>query len=350
MEGKRFPLVWILLFGAMLTVPLSIFALTRPNNTIQFLPYVTNPLPAGQWEITSENSYTPRHENGFVSVGDRFYLLGGRGAKPTEIYSPNSNSWQTVGFPPQEIHHFQAVTYHNKIYVVGAYTGLFPFEDNVTTILIYDPATDSWQTGAAIPRARGSSGVVVYEDKIYVVGGVIGGHGPHATTVNWFDVYDLTTNQWETLPDAPNPRDHFNAAVIGTKLYAAGGRITGSDNFAQNVIQAVDVYDFETASWSVLPNGLPTPRGGSMTAVLNNELVVIGGEGFNQAWAETEAYNPDTLQWRQLGGLQQARHASQVINCNDNLYIAGGSGAQGGAPELLTLERFYMSSPQPCTP
>ena len=42
----------------------------------------------GKWEtISSSNSPISRHENSFVRVKHKFYLLGGRGIKPVSIYN-----------------------------------------------------------------------------------------------------------------------------------------------------------------------------------------------------------------------------------------------------------------------
>ena len=65
----------------------------------------------------------------------------------------------------------------------------------------------------------------MYEDKFYVVGGNTIGHD--GGYVNWFDEYDPWGNTWTELENASQQRDHFHAAVIGTKLYAVAGRKSG---------------------------------------------------------------------------------------------------------------------------
>lgn len=320
-----------------------------------FLPLVSTPLSPGVWEpVVARNNPNSRHENGYVQADGLFYLLGGRGIKPVDVYNSADNGWRGTSAPPIELHHFQALIIDQLIYVIGAYTGGFPYENNVSTIYTFDMTTEQWQAGPAIPgdRNRGSAGAVLYNGKIYLVGGVVGGHGPHATTVNWFDVFDPVTGSWQVLPPAPHARDHFHAVVADDKLYALGGRITGSDNFADNTVAEVDVYDFVTGLWTTLPSpqgDVPTERAGTAAALLGDEIILVGGEGFGQAWGSTEALNVNTHQWRILTSLLQPRHGTQLAVCRDSLYIAAGSGAQGGAPELFTQERFYFGDPQPCT-
>ncbi len=298
----------------------------------------------GSWTLVeAEGEPAARHENAFVEVDGNFYLIGGRGERPVDIYDPSTNTWSSGATPPMEIHHFQAAAYDGMIYVIGAWTGGFPDEEGVESVLIYDPEADVWSTGPEIPvdRRRGAAGVVVYGDHIYVVAGNDGGHGPHATAVDWFDRFDPRLGTWEALSSAPRGRDHFHAAVVGDKLYAVGGRDSGVEGFIDSTIAAVDVYDFEAESWSTLDaSPLPTQRAGTPTASVGGAVVITGGEGFGQAWGETEALDTGTGEWTLIGHLNQPRHGTQAIVYDGKIWIAAGSGGQGGGPELTSIEVF----------
>lgn len=167
------------------------------------------------WEtLTSSGTVSARHENSFVAVGDKFYLLGGRGIKPVNVYDPQTALWTEGASPPIEVHHFQAVAYAGKVYIFGAMTGNYPHETPLKRILIYDPQKDLWEFGDTIPegRRRGSSGVVINEDQVIIVSGITDGHW--AGHVTWVDQYDMINGSWSVLADAPRPRDHFHAALI----------------------------------------------------------------------------------------------------------------------------------------
>ncbi|MCG8308288.1 MAG: hypothetical protein MI975_12910, partial [Cytophagales bacterium] len=140
---------------------------------------------------SSDNSGpTARHENAYVEVAGKFYLIGGRGNKPVDIYDPVTNTWTTGSQPPVQMHHFQAIAFQGLIYVIGAFTGGFPNETPISNIYIYDPVLDNWSVGDEIPanRRRGSAGVVVHDNKIYMVCGIQNGHV--SGWVPWLDVYD----------------------------------------------------------------------------------------------------------------------------------------------------------------
>ena len=310
----------------------------------------------GQWYVQNSSGASPekRHESSFVEVGGKFYLIGGRGTKKIQVYNPETDTWTNTNSSTSDIHHFQAVAYNSKIYIIGAFTGNFPNESPVTNILIYDTETDNLSTGPAIPsnRLRGSAGVVLYNCKFYVVAGNRLGHraftfSNEVAHAKWFDCFDPETNSWTTLPDAPNARDHAHAAVIGDKLYFAGGRRSSFETVGTFVDteEDVDVFDFESGQWlsgSALPDDIPTERAGASVAAYGAELIVIGGEtNSNNAVSlpKTEILDTRSGNWRTLATMQTGRHASQAILYKGDIYIAAGSKTKGGT-EITASEDF----------
>ena len=77
-------------------------------------------------------------------------------------------------------------------------------------------------------------------------------------SVSLFDVYDPVAKTWSALPNMPRARDHFQAAVVGNKFYAIGGRKGGDPGFFNEVIAPIDVYDFTAGTWSTLPAAATT--------------------------------------------------------------------------------------------
>ena len=301
---------------------------------------------AGSWEaITPQNEAHPRHENSFINVGNKMYLLGGRGLKPIDIYDPMTNSWTQGKQPPIELHHFQAVSHEGLIYVIGAFTGGYPYEIPISHIYIYDPLADLWIIGPSIPehRRRGAAGVVIVDDKFYVICGIVNGHTSH--WVPWVDEYDPKTNTWKELADAPRSRDHFQAAYHEGKIYAAGGRRSGfGETPFEGTVPEVDVYDLESNSWTTLSasGNIPTLRAGCASVIREGKLVVLGGESPTQKVAhdEVEALTFGSGTWESLAPLRRGRHGTQAIVLQDQIFIAGGCGNRGGNPELTHLEVY----------
>jgi N-acetylneuraminic acid mutarotase len=303
----------------------------------------------GSWEnAEATNSPVPRHENAFVRVGDKFYLLGGRGIKPVGIYDPATKTWSEGASIPLEISHFQAVTYNGLIYVMGGLVGNWPSETPLTHIFIYNPLMDTWIVGPEIPshRQRGAAGAVVYSNKIYLVCGIVNGHT--SGWVPWLDEYDPVSNSWTILPDAPRARDHLQAAVVKDQLVITGGRKSGYQGQGfEATIAETDVYDFRSGKWRTLPSpsgDIPTQRAGGTAITVDDEVIVIGGESGSQvpAHSEVEALNLETGSWRSLPELQRGRHGTQVLLSEGDLYIAAGCGNRGGSPELDSFERYEL--------
>lgn len=335
--GFRQSLLAALFFSAGLALlsPVATAGVTSPDT----IKATVADAKTWRWHtVESKKSPTARHENGFVAVGDRLYLIGGRGDRPLDIFDPISGKWSQGKQPPMEIHHLQAVAYDNKLYVVGALTGGFPEEPPIANVLIYDPAADEWSTGAEIPadRLRGTAGVIVHDELIYLVGGNSRGH--MSGFVSWLDVFDPKSGKWTKLPDAPHARDHFHAVVIDGKIYAAGGRTSSHDTgeVMSLTVAPVDVYDIAEKRWSTLKAPLPTQRAGTAAIEMDGKLLVIGGESTNQVAAhdEVEMYDPVTEQWSSLQSLPSGRHGTQAAILKGKLYIAAGSGNRGGGPEL----------------
>ncbi|AWB67226.1 galactose oxidase [Saccharobesus litoralis] len=299
------------------------------------------------WQtVKTQGKLQNRHEAGLVALGDKLYLLGGRGKKNVNVYDVNSNTWSIKSKMPMQMHHFQPVVFNEKIYILGAMTGGYPREDAVPNVWIYDPSLDSWQKSHAIPenRRRGGAGVSVYKNKIYLTSGITDGH--YTGSVTWFDEYDPVTGQWRVLKDALKPRDHFQTAVIGNKLYAAGGRTTSAKTkqVFNLVVKQVDVYDFETETWSALNLDLPTGRAGHSVFALDHRLIVVGGESNQRiAHADVEVYNTLVGQWYTGASLERGRHGTGIGQIADQLWTVSGSGNRGGRPELPSTESIKVS-------
>ncbi|MBC8767885.1 putative Ig domain-containing protein, partial [Arenibacter sp. BSSL-BM3] len=308
---------------------------------------------ASTWVNKNEDeTYTGRHENSFVQAGNKFYLMGGReSAKTIDVYDYTSNSWTSlVNSAPFEFNHFQATEYQGLIWIIGSFKdNAFPTETPAEYVWAFDPANEEWIQGPQIPanRRRGSAGLVLHNNKFYVVAGNTQGHD--GGYVPYFDEFDPETGTWTALADAPRARDHFAAVVIGNKLYVSGGRLSGGTGgtFAPTIPE-VDVYDFTTQSWSTLPAGqnIPTPRGGSSAVNFNDKLMVIGGESETAGPSLTtvEEYNPVSQSWTTLPGLNSPRHGTQAIVSGNGIFILAGSPVQGGGNQK-NMEYFGEDAP-----
>ena len=297
--------------------------------------------------IETKGTCTARHECGFVAHNDALYLIGGRGEKPVDKFNTTTNTWSALKNTPIEMNHITPVSVNGSIYVVTGLTGSYPKETPLTHVYKFNPEQDTWETIFEIPedRRRGGAGVTVYNNKIYISNGIIDGHT--SGTCNLFDVYNPSDNTWESLPNTPTKRDHSSSVVIDDVLIAIGGRNTSyhePDNFQaffKTVIETVDYYNFETQKWDTFESVLPNPAGGAGTVVLNNELYFFGGETEQKEANNTMfSFNLKNKTWTEQPSLNKGRHGTNAAVIDTNIYIASGSGNQGGGPELTSIEVY----------
>ena len=301
-----------------------------------------------KWEvINAKGNCTARHECGFVAHKEALYLIGGREDKPVNKYTIANNTWSSLKQPPIEMNHITPVSFNGSIYIVSGLTGNYPLEKPLTHIYKFDTEKEIWQTVFEIPieRRRGGAGVVLFKNKIYITNGIVNGHT--SGTSSMFDVYDPINNTWEVLPNSPTKRDHSSAVVLDNYLIALGGRNTSyheENNFQaffKTIINTVDYFDFSTQEWSTFKEVLPNPAAGSGTVILKNELYFFGGEtAKKEANKLMFSFNLNDKKWKQKPSLNIGRHGTNAAVLNNKIYIASGSGNQGGGPELTSIEIY----------
>ncbi|KAI0566240.1 hypothetical protein FGB62_11g351 [Gracilaria domingensis] len=245
------------------------------------------------------------------------------------------------------MHHFQGFQGPDEcVWVAGAWTGPYPNERTIDNIWRYCPDSDEWYKDAPISRPRGSGGAFFHNGKVYLVSGNVGGHREGAIVVPWFDSYDPERGKWEQLPDIPHARDHCHAVVRNNKVYVAGGRRSTSKapEFFDDTVAEVDVYDFSSGKWSTIVS-LDHPRGGTASAVYNNSVYLIGGEGDNRAWTEVDVL--DNEGFERCPSLPEPRHGTGVVSCNGAIWIAGGARVLGGGNNAEDTYAFFEGSDPP---
>ena len=306
-------------------------------------------LATGKWIETDTNApIDARHEACMVFVGNWAILVGGRGSKGTSLYNSVSRRWARGAQPPVEFHHMQCVAAQNKLWIVAAWTGFYPEETNAEYTYVYDPLSDKWSTRSALPleRRRGSAAVVVSDDekRIYVSHGSSGGHetGDHSESLPYLDEYVIETDSWKAISsNAPNPRDHTGGAMVGGRLCVAGGRVGGVIGWPD--VGPTDCWDFQNQRWDVEAS-IPQVRASSAYGTsCDGQLLVAGGEGNGQTWANFEAFDGKT--WTSLEDINIPRHGTGLaVDCLCNqIHMASGAASPGSHEELTSLETFFLA-------
>ncbi|MDX2097166.1 MAG: kelch repeat-containing protein, partial [Leptolyngbyaceae cyanobacterium bins.59] len=262
------------------------------------------------------------------------YMVG-ETSNATLAYNMATGTWRSDLAPrPFVGHHHAAEVFNGKLYLLGG------LGSGAGKVQIYDPIANTWQIGADMPFAVGSSSSAVINNEIYIAGGIVS-----SITTNQVAKYNPTTNTWTVLASMPQGRNHAASATDGQKLYVFGGRGPGSGdaNVVANGFNTVQIYNPSTNTWvSSLDSGstlapLPQARGGMGKAVyFNGEFYVIGGETTSGTGATAQGvynrvdiYNPVTNTWRSGSAMPTARHGIFPILYAGEIWVAGG-GQQAG--------------------
>ena len=269
-----------------------------------------------------------RQEHSVVSLDGEGYMIGGYVANQVSesvlAYDPTTDTWRSVADFPAPMNHGNAGTVNGKIVVAGFYiTGM---SEATTQTFAYDAKANAWDELAPMPTGtqRAASCVAVDGAFMYVVGGAHQGMSRDTVTR-----YDATADSWETLPVLPERREHCAAGVIDGIVIVAGGRrdtITG-------VEPKTWAFDPQTMAWTEKAS-LDPARGGLAGAVLQNRLIVFGGEGNDDAtsgvFPQIDAYDLATDSWELVGEMDVPRHGYGAALIGERIYLLGGATRQGG--------------------
>ena len=123
--------------------------------------------------------------------------------------------------------------------------------------------------------------------------------------------------QWKERANMPGPLYAFDAASIGNKIYAIGGRGKEERHDRYNY-----VYDTIKDSWEVRKDPM-FPRSNHAVASLGNKIYVFGG---NDSPSKTEVYDIKSDSWRELAPIPSPRmHINySAAVCKGKIYLIGG--------------------------
>lgn len=231
--------------------------------------------PAFAWSSLTANLYN-RSRPGGSWVGTKYYLIGGElssgqwgftRADTVEIFDGITGGWtSSASSMPTPVSNIMGSTaaVGSKIYVFGGYDENAGYSDQVQ---IYDTLTDSWSVSPASIPTGGLYGMLAVNSG---GGGIFccGGRDAAATTRGEAYIYDTATDTFNAIAPMPTPRFHLTGDITGTKIYVPGGFGTGT---------AFEMYDLATATWTTLP-ALPVDRAGCGVIAAGRYCVMFGGD------------------------------------------------------------------------
>lgn len=309
-----------------------------PNPPCRHHLYRNNPKspppPPGHWHLEPEMPRT-QVEASAVAIGPIVYSV--EGSPPGNLrtvlaFDTHTKRWSEPTHIPIGLDHSEAATYDGKLYLAGGYLN---GEEPTTDFWQYDPKTNRWTQLPSMhqpPRAAGAVGVIGH--KLYVAGGAPQTFNVSSFPVyNTLEIYDFDTGEWSFGAPMHVGRHHISGAVVGGKLYVAGGR--GAKDHSLNIFES---YDPKTNEWETLPKmplGVASPR----VVAADGKIVVVGGEdqlnweeGKGWVTPSTWAFDPKLNHWARLPNLHVERRGGGAGVADGRIYAVGGSYCPGLKP------------------
>lgn len=313
---------WVGILGIVFGIVLAIVAL----NLWQGFAIQSEPMPTATSQIIAAEaggSWSERLAPGkpftgaaAINFGPIFVIGGWDGQNvlaSTLRYDPLADSWRELPNKPTAVRDIQAVVLGGKIFVPG---GLIA-EGQVSDVLeIFDPQSEEWSTGQALPEPRSAYSLAVFEGRLYLFGGWDGKE--YRSEVFRFDP---NANSWELLTLMPTERAFSCAAISpeGEVFVIGGQNSTGRLYTNEAYLPALDGGS-NSFPWSQR-KPLDAPRSQSACGSLDNEIYVFGGD---QAQAPLR-YDVRSDKWQELSASPQPIGAQPAMAYRDGVfYLTGG--------------------------
>ena len=300
---------------------------------------LTNPRPETRllW-LRAQAMPSPRGEVAAAMVGSSLVVSGGlhgvgRTSSAVSVYDVRQRQW-FIGPPlPAARHHAAAAALDGRLYVTGGATSATDWtpRDNVWRYRV----GGGWDSVPAMPEGRVGHAMVTIGSRMYVIGGV----GRTARTL----VYDAKAG-WSAAAPLPSPRDHLRAVVWDKKVWVIGGRGSG-------LTRRIDIYNPESDSWTRGPD-LPKPMSAMAVAVLGGNLHVVGGENpaFIGGGVMSDHFflRAGSKRWERRARPPLAVHGAGFGDYQGVMFIAGGAARQGALSVLswTNVTQIYSTIPQ----
>lgn len=164
-----------------------------------------------------------RGYTGVAMLGPHLYVFGGCcGKNGHQVLSSGerldvtstSQNWEVLTPMPQPRSAGTLVAAGGRLYYCGGSRRCKTFQ----SVVIYDPATGSWQEGPSMMSRRTGAAAVLHQDRIYMFGGNDG-----LDALSSAEYLDLDKTRWMALPRMRKRRVGAMCAAVGGHIYVCGG-------------------------------------------------------------------------------------------------------------------------------
>ena len=259
----------------------------------------------------------------------------GKGAIPPPPINTSSSTssvldahWVRQAEMPAPRSRMALLAYQGRLYLVGGQRS-----SGVTGLVeVFDPADKSWQEIAGKPTLGKDIQGAIIGDKLFVAGGCDNNNQP----TDALEILDLSARTWQrSASKMPTALCAAAVAAYKDELYVVGGWN------GETYVNSVYVYNPQTDKWRQLKQSYPLKTGYAAAIALGNDLLVAGGYDAKKETAQVYLFNEEKGQWRKGPSLIHPRGGLSLAAAGDNLYaIGGGMDAPLAVNEKLNLKEM----------
>ena len=266
-------------------------------------------------------------------IDSMIYVFGGLtnslplySSNSAEVYNTNTNDCSDLTPVPVDLYSTSAGVINDTIYLVGGWRRDGSWI-TINSTFAYDPETDSWITKQECPKNVGGPASCVLNGKLYLFGGIQGTTGTDISGRKQALVYDPATDAWDSLPDMLYERTfESRACVYDGEIYIIGG-IYGE----WDTNEKVERYNPGDNTWTELAE-MPVPESNHLCLVHNDKIYVFGGDSL---WTRSpedrtfstnfiQEYDPSTNQWQIMESMPFNRSMMTGQKVGNFVYLIGG--------------------------
>ena len=186
------------------------------------------------WKIL-EPMPTGRQHISCGVFGNNIYISGGLTSwknisKKNEVYNVLSNSWSEKAAIPSLRNNAAVVSLDSLIYVIGGAGTKENIWGDIWTVETYNVNSDKWVQKNDLPLLLFKPGVTVVNNEIIVLGGQTLINGKEDTSKKVF-IYKAKSDQWIEISPLPIKNVFFGCTTIENKIYLIGGTVGGNPNW-----------------------------------------------------------------------------------------------------------------------
>lgn len=308
----------------------SLSLLSFPSQSDDDTPPVWS--TAAELPIHTQELYSTVH-NG------RLYVAGGIAAKlgipyftnRCFSYEPATDSWREEASFPEDRHHAALVSTESRLFMVGGFNGRLGHIWKMRST-VHELVNDEWVLRGNLPQPQAEGVLSTAPDgAVHLVTGqspkgnankARSDHHEVATHLRWLP----EQSDWQALPAIPTPRNSATGGWVGDQLIITGGR-TANGN-----LDVTEIYDLSSRQWRTAAP-MPLPQAGTASVVVDDGLIVFGGEIFTPkaaVFANVWHFSLSANKWSSLPDLPTPRHGIGAGLINGKAYIIGGATSPGG--------------------